>query len=211
MNRVRTIIVSLLVTLGIAFSIAPAPARAQGPAFDNALYGAFYDGMRSSGHDVPTANCLAAFLTSTTKWHGPDGYVPPADRHDGDSMWQVIWEIHPFVQSTLSFQCPTMQPADRFGTSAQGHARVDVARICTSNSPDVECDPTERHRLTFVAAREVGHTYCFQQTGSDTCGYAASTAECVVDYYARHLMQVPWPGDTYSYYTMCVTYGGMPA
>lgn len=212
MKQFNAVILMFILILSMLLVTTPTNrAEAHGPVFDNTLYGAFYDGMRSYGYDTITSDCLAAFLTSGTKWHGEGGYVPSADHHVGDTMWEVLQEDHPFLQATLSLNCSTLQPEDKFGTSINGHVRLDTAAVCKSNSTDAECDLTERGRLTFVAARELGTAYCFKQTGSNTCGYPQASAECIADYYAHHLMEVPWPGDTYSYYTMCVIYGGMPA
>lgn len=212
MKGFKTLILSLLVSVGLTTGLVPRSVQAHTLAFDNALYGAFYDGMRSSGYDTITSDCFAAFLTAGTKWHGEEGYEPPADHHAGDTVWEVIVEDHPFIQATLGLNCYTQKQEDKFGTSVNGHVWVDTANVCKSNSASSpECDLTERQRLTFVVAREIGLAYCYQQTGSNTCGYPSTTAECVADYYAHHLMEVPWSGDAYSYYTMCVVYGGMPA
>jgi hypothetical protein len=172
-------------------------------SFNNELYESFYSRFIAEGREDVVANCLAGVFSSTTLWHG-EGVGHNAGEQDPDQTPEQFASYHPFLRASKDFNCAGPRTDwEKFGRSIEDEIWVDVAGICATNSPDPSCDQTERHRVTFVTARQAAHAYCFEQTGSSSCGHSAAVGRCLASRYAEEYMLVPSPGDDFSYGGEC--------
>ena len=171
--------------------------------FNRELYETFYSRFVAEGRGEVVANCLAGVFSSTTLWHG-EGVGHNAAEQDPNQSPEQFASYHPFLRASKNINCAGPRTDwEKFGKSIDGEIWVDVAGLCISNSPEPNCDEMERHRVTFVTARQAAHAYCFEQTGSSSCGHSEQVGRCLASGYAREYMLVPSPGDAFSYSGDC--------
>jgi hypothetical protein len=168
-------------------------------SFNSDLYETFYSRFVAEGREDVVANCLAGVFSSTALWHGEEvGHN--AGEQDPNQTPEQFASYHPFLRASKNINCAGPRTDwEKFGKSVGDEIWVDVAGICATNSPEPSCDASERHRVTFVTARQAAHAYCFEQTGSSSCGHSGEVGRCLASRYAHEYMLVPPPGDDFSY------------
>lgn len=172
-------------------------------SFNRGLYETFYSRFVAEGREDVVANCLAGVFSSTTLWHG-EGVGHNAGEQDPNQTPEQFASYHPFLRASKDINCAGPRTDwEKFGKSIEDEIWVDVAGICTTNSPEPSCDDSERHRVTFVTARQAAHAYCFEQTGSSSCGHPEEVGRCLASRYAHEYMLVPPPGDDFTYSGSC--------